>query len=105
MLMGTAAGLFVLAGLWRSFEWIVHGRNSDSMRLIPGGVIYLILGLLIAFGLGGTIVGWAALVVAIASLVGSFLTRNRSQVRRWVMWALVLIDLAIVSSLIGALSA
>ena len=104
MLMGAAAGLFVFAGLWRTFEWIVHGRNRDSVRLIPGGVIYLILGLLIVLGTAGAIIGWVALVVALASLAGSFLMRNRTQVRRWVMWALILIDAAIVSSLIGALS-
>lgn len=103
MLMGAAVGLLVFAGLWRTFEWIVHGRTPGSTRLIPGGLIYLILGVLIALGTGGTITAWVALVVALASLIASFVTRNRSQVRHWVMWLLIIIDAAIVSSLFTAL--
>ena len=103
MLMGAATGLLVFAGFWRTFEWIVHGRNQGSVRLIPGGLIYLILGVLIALGTGGTITAWVALVVALASLIVSFVMRNRSQVRRWVMWLLIIIDAAIVSGLFTAL--
>ena len=49
------------------------------------------------------VTAWVALVVALASLVVSFVMRNRSQVRRWVMWLLIIIDAAIVTSLFTAL--
>lgn len=103
MLMGAAAGLLVFAGLWRTFEWIVHGRTPGSARLIPGGLAYLVLGIIIALGAGGAIVAWIALVAALANLMTFFAMRRRADVRRWVIWFLAILDMAIIASLFGAL--
>ncbi|MBO6902999.1 MAG: hypothetical protein JJ864_16810 [Rhizobiaceae bacterium] len=105
MLMGAAAaGLLVFAGLWRTFEWIVHGRTPGSARLIPGGLAYLVLGMIIVLGAGGAIIAWVALVTALANLTVFFAMRRRIDVRRWVIWFLAIMDMAIIASVTGALA-
>ena len=37
--MGAAGSLLVFTGIWHAFEWAMHGRNRDTARLVPVGVL------------------------------------------------------------------
>ena len=103
MTMGVAGALLVFAGLWRATEWAMSERNRDTARLVPVGLVYLVLGCLIVTLQYLPWVAWAALPVVAASLATAAAMRHRSGIRRWVAWAFVAIDAAIIVSLLTAL--
>lgn len=96
---GLAAALLAFTGFWHMTEWLMGGRNRDTLRLVPVGLVYLILGFLFAAGTGGWIVRLIALLLTAAGMAGAFMLRNRSEVRPWVTWAFILIDVVIVVAL------
>ncbi len=103
LLMGLAGSLLVFTGLWHAFEWMMGGRNKDTLRLIPVGLIYLVLGVLIVTFRGGQTVLIIALIVVSIGLIGALWTRNSTQVRPWVTWLFVFIDAIIIIGLLLAL--
>ena len=104
MWAGLAGGLLVFTGLWHATEFMMGGRNADTRRLIPVGIVYLILGILIVTLTGGWIVQLVALIAAGAGAIAAFTMRGgRSEIRGWVIWAFILIDAAIVAALAMAL--
>ncbi len=96
---GVAAALLVFTGIWHMTEWMMGGRNRDTLRLVPVGVAYAVLGWWIALGTGGWGVQLLALGLTAAGLTGAVLTRNTAAVRPWVTWAFVLIDAVIILAL------
>ncbi len=102
-MMGLAGSLLVFTGLWHAFEWMMGGRNKDTVRLIPFGIIYVVLGFLIVTFRGGQTVLIVAAVVTLIGLVGAFLTRKTAQVRGWVTWVFIIIDVVILVGLVLAL--
>ncbi|MBF9042232.1 hypothetical protein HKCCE4037_02760 [Rhodobacterales bacterium HKCCE4037] len=103
MYAGIAAGLLVFTGVWHATEWMMDGRRRDTWLLVPFGAIYLLLGYLLVMGIGGMILQVAAL--AAVALGGSiaFLKRERLDIRRWVVWVFVAIDVLIALALVLAL--
>lgn len=103
MYAGLAGALLVFTGIWHATEFLMGGRNRDTLRLIPFGLVYLVLGVLIVTLTGGWIVQAIALVVAAVGMAGALATRHTAQVRGWVLWAFILIDVAIILALGAAL--
>jgi len=97
--MGLAGALLVFTGFWHALEWLMGGRNKDTLRLIPFGIIYIVLGYLIVTFTGGNTVVIIALVVTAIGLIGALVTRKTAQVRPWVTWVFILIDIVIIASL------
>jgi len=98
-MIGLAGSLLVFTGLWHALEWLMGGRNKDTVRLIPFGIIYVVLGFLIVTFRGGQIVLIVALVITLIGLVGAFMTRKTSQVRPWVSWVFIALDVIIIAGL------
>jgi len=98
-MMGLAGSLLVFTGFWHALEWLMGGRNKDTLRLIPFGIIYIVLGYLIVTFTGGSIVAIIALVVTAIGLVGALVTRKTAQVRPWVTWVFIIIDVTIIGAL------
>ncbi len=97
--MGLAGSLLVFTGFWHAFEWLMGGRNKDTLRLIPFGIVYAVLGFLIVTFSGGQTVLIVALVITVIGLLGAIVTRKTAQVRPWVTWVFILIDLIIIAAL------
>jgi hypothetical protein len=103
--MGLAGSLFVFTGFWHAFEWMMGGRNRDTLALIPFGIVYVILGYLIVTFTGGIVVPIIALVITIAGLSIGFMALRETKVRTWVMWIFIGLDILIILGLvIGLLS-
>jgi len=102
-MLGLAGALLVFTGCWHAFEWMMGGRNKDTLRLIPFGIIYVVLGYLMVTFQGGSTVQIIALVVTLIGIVGALVTRKSAQVRSWVTWAFILIDAVIIVALGSAL--
>lgn len=79
--MGLAGSLLVFTGFWHACEWMMGGRNRDTLALVPFGIAYVILGYLIVKFPGGIAVPIIALVIAIAGLSLGFMTRRETKVR------------------------
>ena len=105
MAAGVAGALLVFTGLWHALEWLMHGRNRDTVRLIPVGLLYLTLGCLIVTLTGGWITQAIAVLVVCAGMIAALVQRKRLFLRNWVIWAFIVIDAVIVISLIRALLA
>ena len=103
MLTGLASGLLVFTGLWHATEWLMDGRRRDTLRLIPVGIVYAVLGYLLATGSGGLVTVVLAIVLPAVGAILAFLNRDQFDVRTWVVWAFILIDVIIVAALIAAL--
>ena len=99
--MGLAGSLLVFTGLWHALEWLMSERNKDTARLIPFGIIYIILGYLIVTLTGGNIVLGIALIITTIGLILAYKQRNVLAIRQWVIWAFIIIDALII---IGILS-
>jgi len=97
--MGLAGSLLVFTGFWHALEWLMGGRNKDTLRLIPVGLIYIVLGYLIVTFTGGTTVVIVALIFTLIGLIGALVTRKTAQVRPWVTWVFIIIDLVIIAAL------
>jgi len=80
-MMGIAGSLLVFTGFWHAFEWMMGGRNKDTVRLVPIGIIYAILGFMIVNFRGGQTVLVIALVITLIGLIGALLTRKTAQIR------------------------
>lgn len=100
---GLAGALLVFTGIWHIFEWWMHERNPDTKRLVPVGILYAVLGYLIVTQTGGKIVLLVALVLTAIGMTAAFILRNTAQMRLWVTWSFIGIDLVIVVALIAAL--
>lgn len=100
---GVAGGLLVFTGLWHMFEWMMGGRNRDTLRLIVPGLIYVVLGYLIVNFIGGQIVLWTAMLITAGGMTAALIIRKTAQVRPWVLWAFILIDVVIVLCLAATL--
>lgn len=101
--MGLAGSLLVFTGFWHALEWLMGGRNRDTLRLIPIGILYAILGYLIVTFQGGQIVLLIALALTLIGITAAFVMRKTAQVRPWVTWAFIIIDVLIIVGLIMAL--
>ena len=103
--MGLAGSLLVFTGFWHAFEWMMGGRNRDTLALIPFGIVYIILGYLIVTFTGGIAAPIIALLIVVAGLSLGFMTRRETEVRTWVMWIFIGLDILIIFGLvIGLLS-
>lgn len=101
--MGLAGSLLVFTGFWHAFEWMMGGRNKDTLALIPFGIVYIVLGYLIVTFTGGIAVPIIALAIVIAGLSLGFMTRRETKVRPWVMWVFIALDVLIVLGLLVGL--
>jgi len=97
--MGLAGSLLVFTGFWHALEWLMGGRNKDTLSLIPFGLIYIVLGYLIVTFTGGSIVVIIALIMATIGLIAALVIRKTSRVRQWVLWVFIIIDVVIIGSL------
>jgi len=102
-MLGLAGSLLVFTGVWHVLEWLMGGRNKDTLRLIPFGIVYVVLGYLIVTFRGGSIVLVIALLVTVAGLIGALVTRKTAQVRPWVTLVFIIIDIIIIIGLAVAL--
>lgn len=103
MFAGIAGGLLVFTGFWHATEWMMDGRRRDTWRLVPVGVVYMVLGALIVMSIGGWVIQVAALLLAGAGGAVAFMRRDNFAIRKWVIWAFVLIDVLVVLALAAAL--
>jgi hypothetical protein len=51
--MRLSGSHFVVVGFWHAFEWMMGGRNRDTLALNAFGIVYIILGYLIVTFAGG----------------------------------------------------
>ncbi|MDG2003684.1 MAG: hypothetical protein P8J20_10170 [Novosphingobium sp.] len=98
--MGLAAALLVFTGFWHLTEFLMDRKSVDAQSLIPFGAAYLLLGILIALGIGGVIIGAITLLVVVGGMVLAFRRRKTMDIRRWVMWAFIIIGLIIAIAII-----
>lgn len=103
MTLGLAAALLVFTGIWHTTEWMMGGRNKDTARLIPFGILYALLGYFIAVGTGGVWTVIIALILTLIGITGAFMIRKTAMVRGWVMWTFIVIDVIIIAALIMGL--
>jgi hypothetical protein len=103
MYAGIAGGLLVFTGIWHATEWMMDGRRRDTWALVPVGLIYLILGYLLVTVFGGTTTQIVALLAAAFGGTIAFLRRDQFEVRKWVTWAFIVIDVIIVLALLAAI--
>lgn len=103
MYAGIAGALLVFTGIWHAVEWLMDGRRLDTLKLILPGIIYLGLGCFIVGGIGGTATLIAAIVLPAAGGVFAYFNRNKMDVRRWVIWAFIIIDVMVVLAAVAAL--
>ena len=101
--MAFAGPLLVFTGFWHALEWLMGGRNRDTLRLIPIGLVYILLGCLIVTFTGGTPVLVAALVVTALGMTAALVGRSKLKVRLWVTWSFIIIDAVIIAGLVMAL--
>lgn len=99
MMVGLAGSLLVFTGFWHALEWLMGGRNKDTLQLIPFGIAYAVLGFLIVTFRGGATVLIVALVLTVIGVIGAFVLRKQSQVRPWVTWVFIVIDVIIIAAL------
>ncbi len=103
--MGLTGSLLVFTGFWHAFEWMMGGRNKATLALIPFGIVYIVLGYLIVTFTGGIAVPIIALIIVSAGLYLAFMTRRETEIRTWVLWIFVGLDVLIVLGLlVGLLS-
>lgn len=102
MSIGLAGALLVFTGVWHATEWLMDGRRPDTMRLIPVGFVYALLGCLLVMGVGGVITQIVALILVIAGGSVAFLRRDQFDVRKWVIWSFVVVDVIIALALLSA---
>ncbi|MCF2870787.1 hypothetical protein L0664_06885 [Octadecabacter sp. G9-8] len=103
--MGLAGSLLVFTGFWHACEWIMGGRNRDTLALIPFGIVYIVLGYLIVTFTGGIAVPILALVIVLVGLSLGIMTRRVTAVRKWVLWIFIGLDILIaLGLLIGLLN-
>ena len=101
MALGLAAALLVFTGLWHVFEWAVHGWNPDTAKLIPFGVAYLVLGVLIATATATALAATVALILTAIGMTAAFLFRRTLDLPAGVIWAFILVDVVIVLGLLS----
>jgi len=102
--MALAGPLLVFTGLWHAFEWLMGGRNKDTLLLIPFGIGYVVLGYLIVTFTGGPVILWIALAMTCIGLIAALVTRKKSLVRSWVTWVFIIVDVVIIAGLLIALT-
>lgn len=100
MYAGMADGLLVFTGIWHATEWMMDGRRRDTWALVPVGLVYLTLGYMVIMSIGGAATQIVALIAVAAGGSVAFKLRDQFQIRKWVTWAFILIDVAIALSLI-----
>ncbi|SMX39472.1 hypothetical protein [Octadecabacter ascidiaceicola] len=103
MYVGIAGGLLVFTGIWHATEWIMDGRRRDTWALVPFGLLYLVFGYLLVTLFGGTTIQVLALIAAAIGGGIAFMRRTHIEVRKWVIWSIIAIDLMIVVALVFAL--
>ena len=96
---GLGGALLVMTGLWHATEWMMDGRRPGTLRLVPVGLVYLVLGALIALVIGGDLLLWLGLGAALVGAAAAFWTRKTSTLRGWVTWTFILLDLGIIAAL------
>jgi hypothetical protein len=99
--MGLAAALLVFTGIWHLTEFLMDRVSKDTRKLIPVGAVYLLLGVLIAMGIATSVTGVIALLAVLAGGVMAFRRRKAMDIRRWVIWALIVIDAIIAIAIVG----
>lgn len=102
-MIGLAGSLLVFTGIWHALEWAMGGRNRDTWRLVPVGLVYLLLGCLLVTLQYLPWSAWVALAVTLAGMAAAFTFRNTKRVRMWVTWTFIVIDAVIVIALLAAL--
>lgn len=90
--MGIAAFLLVFLGVWNATEFLMDRRSTGARKLVPSGIVLLLLGILVAAGLAGTALAAVALLAVLASLGYLVANRRAINIRRWVLVALVLLE-------------
>ena len=88
----TGADLLLVTGILHVAAFAIHEANPDTMRLIPFGVVYCVLGALIRFGHQAART-WSLIVVAIG-LCGALITFG-GDIPTWLQISFIVIDLAI----------
>lgn len=101
--MGIAAFLLTFTGIWHLTEFLMDRESTGAKKMIPAGAIYLALGILIALGIGGTVMAVVALVLVIVGLTLGYINRNQLDVRTWVFRTMLVIDVLIILVIILAL--
>ncbi|SMX26085.1 hypothetical protein TRP8649_00158 [Pelagimonas phthalicica] len=100
MYTGIAGGLLVFTGIWHATEWMMDGRRRDTWALVPVGLVYLALGYMVATSIGGAATQIIALIAVTAGGTIAFKRRDQFEIRKWVTWSFILIDMLIALSLI-----
>lgn len=101
--MGLAGSLLIFTGIWHGFEWAMHGRNRDTARLIPVGIVYIALGWCIIAQQFLPTAAWIALVLTTLGMCAAVVIRNTADIPKWVTYTFIVIDIVIVVSLSRAL--
>lgn len=102
-MMGLAGSLLVFTGFWHATEWLMARRHKDTLRLIPFGIAYLILGCLIVTFTGGQLVVCIAFAVTVLGLLAVWFTRRTSLVRPWVTRVFIVLNVLIIAGLASVL--
>ncbi len=102
--MGAAGSLLVFTGVWHAFEWAMHGRNRDTARLVPVGILYALMGWFIVTGQFMPWIAWMALVLTSIGLVAALSMRRTAAIPKWVLWSFIIVDALIIAGLLSGLA-
>lgn len=100
MYAGIAGALLVFTGIWHATEWMMDGPRRDTGALVPVGLFYLLLGVLLVLSVGGVLTQAVALVAVVGFGIMAVLGLGRFEIRRWVTWVFIAID-AVVALALG----
>jgi len=103
--MGSSSFLLVFLGVWHATEFIMDRGSSGARKLIPTGILFLALGVLIALGLASPLLAAVSLGAVLGSLGYLLINRKGVDIRRWVLFASVAIQSVLVFVLVRYLIA
>jgi len=81
----------------------MHGRNRDTARLVPVGVLNALMGWFIVTGQFMPWIAWTALVLTSVGMVAAYTMRRTAAFPKWVLWTFILIDACIILGLLSGL--
>ena len=96
-----AGRLLIITGILHCLAWIVSGWSSDTMRLIPYGLVYIALGA--GFFYRIRTIRYLAFIVTLVGVVAAYISLGSAAVAVWLVWVFIAIDLVVLAILIASI--
>ncbi|MEM7300445.1 MAG: hypothetical protein AAF468_05125 [Pseudomonadota bacterium] len=96
-----AGQLLILTGILHCLSWIVGGWTSGTMAVIGFGVVYLVLGLALHFGIPK--IRYLAFLVTLVGILAAYITLGSGTVPVWLSYIFIVIDLIVLLILFASI--